>query len=117
VKAARSDTGHPLGLMRALVHEDGHVAMLANSADLARRVEAMHALLAEFGLPGWQLTWLGPDEAVAGYVYGLSCNACRIRFSCGCDIAADIMTGRCPHGTAKAVHAAAIRCGYLEAAP
>ena len=109
------DTGHPLGLWRCLVHDDGHVSGLAGSAGLAPRIEAMHRLLAEAGLPGWQLGWLPPEDAVERYVYGLACGTCQIRLSCGCDIVADVLAGRCPHGTAKAVQAAARRCGYLEA--
>ena len=70
------DTGHPLGLWRCLVHDDGHVSGLAGSADLAPRIEAMHRLLAEVGLPGWQLGWLPPEDAVERYVYGLACGTC-----------------------------------------
>ncbi len=111
----RQDTGHPFGFYRSLVHDDGHAAMVASGVALLPRVEAMAALLAEFGLPGWRLEWLPPEDAVAAYAHGLSCPGCRLRFSCGCDLNAEILTGQCRHGTAKAVHEAAKRCGYIEA--
>ena len=109
------DSGYPLGLWRCLVHDDGHVCGLAGSADLAPRIEAMHRLLTEFALPGYRLAWLAPQDAVERYVYGLACGTCQIRLSCGCDIVADVLAGSCPHGIAKAVQAAARRCGYLGA--
>jgi hypothetical protein len=66
-------------------------------------------------LPGWRLEWLILEDAVALYLGGLNCPGCKIRVSCGCDVVGDVLAGRCPHGTAKAVQAAARRCGYLEA--
>jgi hypothetical protein len=75
----------------------------------------MHRLLAEIGLPGWRQGWLPPEDAAERHVYGLACGTCQIRLSSGCDIVGDVLAGRCPHGTAKAVQAAARRCGYLEA--
>lgn len=110
-----NDTGHPFGFYRCLVHDDGHVAMLANSAALKPRIEAMAALLAELGLPGWRLQWLPPTQGAAAYAYGLGCKNCVIRVSCGCDVVEDVLAGLCPHGTAKAIEAAAKRCGYVEA--
>lgn len=110
-------TGHPLSLMRAILHDDGHVAMLANSASLVPRVEAMQRLLDEIGLPGFQLAWVTDEDGCARYLEGLDCPRCMIRLSCGCDLNAGVLAGRCPHGTAKAIEAAARRCGYLEAAP
>jgi hypothetical protein len=112
--ARNPDAGHPLGLWRCLVHDDGHVSGLAGGADLAPRIEAMHRLLAEVGLPGWRLSWLAPQDAAERYIYGLACETCQIRLSCGCDIVTDVLAGRCPHGAAQAVQAAARRCGYLE---
>lgn len=111
---SRPDTGHPLGLWRVLIHDDGHVSGLAGSAGLNTRVEAMHRLLTEVGLPGWRLGWLSPQDAAERYVYGLACQTCQIRLSCGCDIVTDVLAGNCPHGTAKAIQAAARRCGYLD---
>lgn len=115
MSTAKRDTGHPLGLIRAIVHEDGHVAMLAGGAALVPRVEAMQRLLDEFGIPGFRVDWLTPEDATGRYVPGLGCPACKIRLSCGCDINAEVLAGRCPHGTARAIHAAAMRCGYIEA--
>jgi hypothetical protein len=112
--ARKPDTGHPLGLWRCLVHDDGHVCGLAGSADLAPRIEAMHRLLTEFGLSCYRLDWLAPEDAVERYVYGLACKTCQVRLSCGCDIVTDVLAGNCPHGTAQAVQAAARRSGYLE---
>ncbi len=112
---SRPDTGHPLGLWRVLIHDDGHVAGLTGGAGLNARVEALHRLLTEVGLPGYRLGWLSPQDAAERYVYGLACQICEIRLSCGCDIVTDVLAGNCPHGTAKAIQAAARRCGYLEA--
>ena len=58
------DTGHPLGLWRVLIHDDGHVAGLTGGAGLNSRVEALHRLLTEVGLPGYRLGWLSPQDAV-----------------------------------------------------
>jgi hypothetical protein len=112
----KRDTGHPLGLLRCLTHDDGHVGMLAGDAAVVPHVNAMGALIEEIGLPGWRLEWRTLEDATERYVYGLACPACEIRVSCGCSVTADVLAGRCPHGTAKAIQAAARRCGFPEAA-
>jgi hypothetical protein len=94
----KPDTGHPFGLLRCLVHDDGHVAMLANDANLVPRVEAMGALLDEIGLQGWRLEWRALEDAAERYVHGLACRLCAIRVSCGCDVVADVLAGRCRTG-------------------
>jgi hypothetical protein len=114
---ARPDTGHPFGLLRCLVHDDGHVAMSATGKELVPKVEAMHALLAELGMAGWRLAWLAAEDAAAAYLGGLGCARCAMRLSCGCDITQDVLRGRCPHGSAKRFYNAATRTGYRDVGP
>jgi hypothetical protein len=114
---ARPDTGHPFGLMRALVHEDGHVVLGANSADQVPRVEATADLFTEMGLTAYRLEWLTATDLSAGYLFGLACDRCKPRLSCGCDITQDVLAGACPHGAARAIYQAAGRCRYRERVP
>jgi hypothetical protein len=114
----RQDTGHPFGLYCCLPAADGHVAQLANHADLVPQVKAMAALFAELGLDSaYRIEWLTLDDSARRYAAGLGCDGCRVRLSCGCDIVQDVLTGQCPHGVREAVMAAAKRSGYLDAVP
>jgi hypothetical protein len=115
--SARPDTGHPFGLMRAMIHADGHVVMGANNAEMVVRVDAMADLFAEMGLTAYRLDWLTADAMTTRYVLGLGCARCRPRVSCGCDMVQDVLGGQCPHGTARALYHAATRCGYRDRVP
>jgi hypothetical protein len=74
VKPRRPDTGHPDGLYRVLVHDDGHVVLFAGNAADVPRLEARATELAE---PGYTLGWLPLDEAARRHAHGIGC-ACAL---------------------------------------
>jgi hypothetical protein len=111
------NTGHPFGFHRCIVHDDGHVVYAGTGDGTPAVVEATHALLTEVGLTAYHLAWLPDTDLARLYLAGQACDGCRIRVSCGCDVVQEVLTGRCPHGTRKAIMAAAKRCGYLDAVP
>lgn len=108
----RADTGHPFGLLRSLVHGDGHVRVSVNSAALIPQLDAYRAFLARLGL-GEDLTaaWLTAEKAATGYLAGQGCRHCRIVLSCGCDPVLEALAGRCRHGGTRRARRAAKAAG------
>ncbi len=98
-----------------MVNADGHVSAIANGPGIADRIRHDVAVLAECGVPGWTITQLPAAAAVEAMFDSLGCPACRIVFSCGCDIEL-IAAGGCPHDTAREVYrasqAVSARTGY-----
>jgi len=95
----------------SLIHDDGHVGMLANHGTLEPMIIQLHTLYAWMGIEGWAVQCLPVEEAVYAHMQGQGCARCAVVFDCGCSWLR-VAARQCGHGSAGRLHALAHVVGY-----
>jgi hypothetical protein len=98
-------------MLLALVHEDGHVGMIAAAASAESEVAGYARLLNALGITGWRAERLESRAAVRAHIAGSGCAGCEIVYPCGCRTE-QVLAGGCPHGTRDKVHLLAHQTGF-----
>jgi hypothetical protein len=95
----------PVEVVLALIHDDGHVAWVADGVLDRVTLAATVLMLGHLDVPGWGAADMTVREAAerrAGY---LQCRACPMDLRCGCPVS-QAGRGMCPHGGYSLIQAA-----------